>query len=347
MNANSAASLAENRGEAMLPLLGERRSKMILPPLRTRTGWRTWAASLVLILVSLALPLRAQVQVDITLERNLFILGEVIPVTVTVTNLTGNDLDLIDSGINKWFGFDVTSADGRPLPPRDGDYVNPPVQLGAGQKITRTVNITPLFPVDEFGSYRVRACIYLAQGNRFCKSPTLNFDVTEGLQVWQKTVGVPDGFPGAGGTRTVTLLIHHLPQSKQLYLRIEDTQGGLRKCMHKLGRILTSTIPDVQLDNKNRIHVLQNNAPKVFLYSSVGLEGEVLDRKSFNEMATRPSMHRTADGSIQIVGGELYDPTAKPAEQTLPSLSDRPVPLPGIESKPAPDDKRPENLLSR
>jgi len=312
-----------------------------------RTGLRTLAVIPLLLLVLLAHPLRAQVQVDISLGRNLFILGEVIPVTVTVTNLTGNDLDLIDSGINKWFGFEVETADGRPLPPRDGDYGNTPVQLGAGQKIARTVNITPLFPVDEFGGYRVRACIYLAQGNRFSKSPALNFDVTEGRQVWQKTVGVPDGFPGAGGTRTISLLVHHLPQSKQLYLRIEDTQGGVRKCMHKLGRILSPTIPDVQLDDKNRIHVLQNSAPKVFLYSNIGLEGEVLDRKAFNELTTRPTLRRSNDGAIQIVGGQVYDPTAKPPEQSLPTLSDRPVPLPGLQNKPAPEDKRPENLLSR
>ena len=312
-----------------------------------RRGRYIKAAASIVFFLLLALPSRAQVQVDIKLDRNLFILGEVIPVTVVVTNLTGNDLDLVDSGINKWFGFDVESADGRPLPPRDGDYVNPPVQLGSGQKITRTVNITPLFPVDEFGGYRVRACIYLAQGNRFCKSPALNFDVTEGLQIWQKTVGVPEGFPGAGGTRTITLLVHHLPQSKQLYLRIEDSQGGIRKCMHKLGRLVTSTVPDIQLDSKNRVHILQNNAPKVFLYSNVGLEGEVLARKSFNELTTRPSMHRSADGNIQIAGGEVYDPNAKPVEQTLPSLSDRPVALPGTQLKPLPDDKRPDNLLSR
>ena len=175
----------------------------------------------------------------------------------------------------------------------------------------------------------------------------LNFDVTDGVHLWQKTVGVPEGFPGAGGTRTATLLIHRLPQSKQLYLRIEDTQGGLRKCMHRLGRILTGATPDVQLDDKNRIHVLQNCAPKAYLYSAIGLEGEVLARRSYNEVTTRPTLRRSSDGNILVVGGELYDPNAKPPEQTLPTLSDRPVPLPGLQTKPNPEDNRPANLLSR
>lgn len=307
-------------------------------------GLRLLAAAVVSLL---APPLAAQVQVDISLDRNLFVLGEVIPVTVTVTNLTGSELDLADSGLNRWFGFEVETADGRPIPPRGGDYSNEPVQLGAGQKIARTVNLTPLFPVDEFGGYRVRASIFLSQGNRFSKSPPLNFDVTDGRQIWQKTVGVPEGFSGAGGTRTVTLLIHRLPQSSQLYLRIEDAHAGVRKCVHKLGRLLSFTTPDVQLDEKNRIHVLQNVAPKVFLYSQIGLEGEVLERKSFNELTTRPILQRTGEGGIRVAGGQEYDPKARPQEESMPSLSDRPVALPGTKKKEASDEKRPASLLSR
>ncbi len=312
-----------------------------------RGGHRFRIAAALLLALACMASLRAQVQVDISLDRTLFILGEVIPVTVTVTNLTGNDLNLEDSGINKWFGFEIETTDGRPIPPRGGDYSNPPVLLGAGQKITRTVNLTPLFPVDEFGGYRVRATIFLAQGNRFSKSPPMNFDVTEGRQIWQKTVGVPEGFPGAGGTRTATVLIHRLPQSTQLYLRIEDRQEGIRKCMHKLGRLLSFTTPEIQLDDRNQVHVLQNVAPKVFLYSSIGLNGEVLDRKSFSQESTRPTLQRAADGSVHVVGGTIYDPSAPPPEQTLPALSDRPVPLPGSGKKEPADEKRPANLLSR
>lgn len=290
---------------------------------------------------------RAQVQVDISLKRNLFIAYEPVLVTVTITNLSGNELTLADSGQNKWFGFALETLDGRPLPPMNGDYSNEPVELGPQQKISRTVNLAPLFPINEFGGYRVKANVYSQQSNRFFNSPSLNFDVTDGRVLWQKTVGVPDGSPGGGSTRTITLLSHRLPQSTQLYLRIEDKTAGIVYCTHQLGRFLTFGNPNILLDTQNRVHVLQNVAPKTFVYSKIGLNGEVLDRKSYNEFSTRPALRRGSDGSVLVVGGQAYDPNAPPPEQALPTMQDRPVPLPGTQAKPTPEDKRPENLLSR
>lgn len=289
----------------------------------------------------------AQVQVDISMKRTLYIAYEPILVTVTVTNLSGNELTLADSGNNKWFGLQLETLDGRPIAPVNGEYANQPIELGPQQKISRTVNLTPIFPVSEFGGYRLKANIFSQQNNRFFASPSLNFEVTDGKVIWQKSVGVPDGSPGGGTTRLISLLSHRLSQSTQLYIRIEDKQAGVIYCTHQLGKFLTFGNPNILLDTQNRIHILQNVAPKSFVYSKIGLNGEVMDRKSYNEFSTRPELRRGSDGSVVVVGGQAYDPTATPPEQSLPTLSDRPVPLPGPMAKPTPEDKRPENLLSR
>ena len=289
----------------------------------------------------------AQVQVDISMKRTLYIAYEPILVTVTITNLSGNELTLADSGQNKWFGLQLETLDGRPIPPVDGDYSNQPVELGPQQKISRTVNLTPLFPVSEFGGYRLKACVFSLPNNRFFISPTLSFEITDGHVLWQKAVGVPDGSPGAGTTRTITLLSHRLAQTTQLYIRIQDKQAGIVYCTHQLGRFLTFGNPNVLLDTQNRVHVLQNVAPKAYIYSKIGLNGEVMERKSYNEFSSRPELRRGSDGSVVVVGGQAYDPGAPPPEQSLPSMNDRPVPLPGSKAKPTPEDKRPENLLSR
>lgn len=298
-------------------------------------------------LLAAALQANAQVQVDISMKRTLYIVYEPILVTVAITNLSGNELTLADSGQNRWFGFSLETLDGRPIPPLNGEYSNPPVELGPQQKITRTVNITPIFPVSEFGGYRVKANVYSQQNNRFFTSPGLNFEVTEGRVLWQKSVGVPDGAPGAGTTRTISLLSHRLSQSTQLYIRIEDKQAGVVYCTHQLGRFLTFGNPNILLDSKNEVHILQNTAPKAYVYSKVGLNGEVLDRKSYNEFSSRPALRRGSDGSVLVVGGQIYDPKAPPPEDTLPAMSDRPVGLPGSQASPTPEDKRPEHLLSR
>ncbi len=298
-------------------------------------------------LLAAALSANAQVQVDISMKRNLYIVYEPILVTVTITNLTGNELTLVDSGINKWFGFQMETLDGRPIASVDGSYSNAPVELGPQQKISRTVNLTPLFPISEFGGYRVKAIVYSQQTNRFFNSPALSFEVTEGRVLWDKTVGVPDGAPGAGSTRSITLLSHRLPQSTQLYLRIEDKPAGVVYCTHQLGRFLTFGKPDILLDAQNKVHILQNVAPKAFVYSKIGLNGEVLERKSYNEFSSRPALRRGSDGSVVIAGGQAFDPHAVPEEQSLPSMHDRPVELPKPQKKDKPEDSRPKNLLSQ
>ena len=298
-----------------------------------------------------ALTAKAQVQVDISMKRNLYIAYEPILVTVTITNLSGNELTLADSGNHKWFGLQLETLDGRPIAPVNGEYANAPVELGPQQKITRTVNLTPLFPVSEFGGYRLKANIFAQSTNRFFTSPALNFEITDGHVLWQKAVGVPDGSPGAGSTRTITLLSHRLSQSTQLYIRIEDKQAGTVYCTHQLGRFLSFGNPNILLDTQNRIHILQNAAPKAFIYSKIGLNGEVMDRKSYNEFSSRPELRRGSDGSVLVVGGQAYDPTAALPEQSLPSMHDRPVPLPTPKSKSTPkpkqEDERPQHLLTR
>ncbi|MBE2202729.1 MAG: hypothetical protein IAE94_00085 [Chthoniobacterales bacterium] len=294
-----------------------------------------------------ALTARAQVQVDLSMKRSLFISYEPILATITITNLSGNPLLLADSGHNKWFGLQVETFDGRPIPPVGGDYVNPPVELGPQQKISRTVNLAPLFPVSEFGGYRLKATVFSQQNNRFYTSPSLNFEVTDGKVLWQKPVGVPEGSPGGGTTRLVSVLSHRLAQSTQLYIRIEDKQAGIVYCTHQLGRFMTFGAPNILLDIQNKIHILQNTSPKNFIYSKIGLNGEVLERKSFNEFSSRPELRRGSDGSVVVVGGQPYDPSAPKPEQSLPSLHDRPVPLPTPAVKSKPEDKRPEHLLTR
>ncbi|MFM8717458.1 MAG: hypothetical protein ACKOF3_11870, partial [Spartobacteria bacterium] len=160
----------------------------------------------------------AQLQVDIKLKRTLYISYEPILINVSLTNLTGNPLPLSDADGNHWFGFQIETLDGRPIAPRSLNYTNEPLVLEPGQKLNRTVNLTPLFPIGEFGGYRIRAAIYAATLKRFFNSPPLNIEITDGKPVFQKTVGVPEGMPGAGETRNLTVLTHRLPNSTQLYV---------------------------------------------------------------------------------------------------------------------------------
>lgn len=300
------------------------------------------------LLLALASAVHAQIQVETTLKRSLYLAYEPLIVNVSIENLSGNSLNLRDAEGIPWFGFQIETLDGRPIPPHSSSHSNPPLLLQPGEKLTRSVNLTPLYPINEFGGYRIRAAIHSQSLGRTFSSQPMSIEITEGRSIFEKTVGVPANQPGGGGIRKVNLLTHRLPNSTQLYLRITDPNAGVIKCTHRLGRIVSYGTPEILFDSANQIHILQNVAPKSYLHSHIGLNGEVLERKSYQQNIKRPALKQTSDGSVAVIGAQEIDPAAAEREQTTPSISDRPVPLPGSDTDSTPkDEKRPQNLLSR
>jgi len=278
---------------------------------------------LLFLLLTLA-GLRAQVTVDLSIKRTIFVAYEPLLATVRITNLSGQKLMLADVEAKKWFGFQIETLAGSPVPPIDPDYEIPPLELGEGESITRTVNLTQLYPLSDFGSYRVRATVYSAQLSSFFSSPPLTVEITDGRLVWQQAVGAPAAPGIVPGTRTISLLTHRLEDKTDLYLRIEDKSSGIVYCTHRLGDIIAYGKPDILLDSTNGIHVLQNNVPREFIYSKIGLDGAILERLSYNAPKNRPQLVRQPDGGVAVIGAIPFDPKATPTPGIMAKLSDRP-----------------------
>jgi hypothetical protein len=271
----------------------------------------------------------AQINVQLDFKRQLFVLYEPIVAVVSIDNLSGRPLVLENVDEQRWFGFTIETGDGRPVPPINPDYELAPVAIAPGEKLTRAVNLTPLFPMQEFGPYRVKATVYAEAFGRFFSSRPETVEITDGRPIWQEVVGVPGG-EGAPQLRTVTLLTHKLSRSTRLYARIEDKQRGKIYAMHQLGPYLSFGRPDVELDQRNEVHVLQNSAPKQFLYTHLGLAGEILGQQAYLEAGGRPQLVKDKQGQVQVVGGRPYTPgEEEAAAEAADKVGDRPVPLPG------------------
>lgn len=350
--------------------------------------------------------LRAQVTVDLSINRTIYVAYEPLLATVRITNLSGSKLLLADVQGKKWVGFQVETLDGRPVPPSDPNYEIAPIEIAPGDSITRTINLTQLYPIGDLGSYRIRASIYAAELSSYFSSPPLPVEITEGRLIWEQTVGMPgfrtvpllaeasgaitninseeglepslvivtkdedrctNSFPlgsqiictngalvSSGDclatiqkplTRTISLMTHRFNDRTDLYLRIQDKTAGIIYCTHRLGDCISFGKPEIQLDTENTIHVLQNNKPREFIYSKIGLDGKILKRLTYSAPKDRPQLARAADGSVSVLGGIPYDPKASPTPTVIPKLSDRPVsfnePIPSL----APD--KPDSKASK
>jgi hypothetical protein len=273
--------------------------------------------------------LYSQIQVEMRIPRRLYIAYEPIIVTVGITNLSGRDITLQDIDSQKWFGFQVNTADDRIVPPLDLNYKLSPLTIAAGETVKRQLNLTALYAVHEFGVYHIKASVYFGETRKYYNSTDNSFDVTEGKLVYHQTVGVPPGQEGAGTSREISLLTHRDEKYNILYIRVEDRENGLVYITAPLGRILLSYDPQVALDKKNQIHILHLYGPRAYVYTRIGLNGEWLGQANYNVVKSQPTFKKMPDGSVAILGGKLDVPANPAANATAaPKLSDRPPGLP-------------------
>jgi hypothetical protein len=266
-----------------------------------------------------------QIQVDLSFKRLQYIAHEPVLATVKIVNNSGRDIDLRDESGQHWFGFEINAGEGRLLAPFQQN-AEPSLHIEAGKTVTRRINLTPLFPVHDFGTYHVRANVYFPDLNKFFYSSTKVFQVGGGRTIWQKTIGVPGGMPGAGEMRTYSLLTNRFEDHTSLYVRVENKQAGVVYTTYSLGRIVSSEDPQAEVDRANQLHVLHCAAPRNWAYSHVGWNGELFAHSTFVETKTRPRLRHRSDGNIAVSGGALDVPIAETKRRPAPKLSDRPPP---------------------
>jgi hypothetical protein len=270
----------------------------------------------------------AQVQVDLKFKRLQYIAYEPVVAIVGITNLAGRDIDLHDADGQSWFGFEVTGSEGQPIVPAATEGAQAPLKIEAGQTVTQRIDLTPLYPVHDFGAYHVRAHIYFPDLGKFFYSTTRVFEVTDARPIWEQTVGIPDGVAAPGDVRTYSLLTNRFPDHTSLYVRVQEKDKGIVYATYSLGRMIVFEQPQTEIDRENRLHVLHCAAPRSWSYSRIGLNGELLAHSSFMETNSRPRLMHGANGEVAVRGGMIEAPTTATARSTTPKLSDRPPGLP-------------------
>jgi hypothetical protein len=157
--------------------------------------------------------------------------------------------------------------------------------------------------------------------------------VSEGQTLWQQTVGIPDGQKNAGQYRSYTLLSFRQPKNLMLYVRIVDENAGVVYGTYPLGALVNGYDPEAQVDSLSQLHILEMGAPKEYLYTRIGPNGEMLGQQDYTDLKTRPHLKRSAEGDVAIAGGiEVLPKTPQAADADAgPKLSDRPAGMPAAQ----------------
>lgn len=246
----------------------------------------------------------AQVTVEVTLDQEEFLPGEVLPVVARITNRSGETLRL--GGEADWLMF-VVEAEGGRLVHRTGDVpVVEPFTLESSMRAIKRVDIAPYFSLLKPGRYSIVAQVRLKDWNRQISSQRKSFNIIEGANLWEQEVGVPRP---AGATNEVPEVrkyalqqANYLRSHLMLYLRLTDGVGKLNKVL-RIGPMLSFGQPQPQVDKVSNLHVLYQNGPHSFSYTVIDPNGNIIGRQSY-EYTSRPRLQADPDGNFAVVGGQ-------------------------------------------
>lgn len=273
----------------------------------------------------------AQIQVDLKLDRPLYVLHEPVTGTLTIINRAGRDLVFGESGGLSWLDFTVTDGKGNLITPFQGMPKETSIVLQSGQTYEHKVHINKYYPMGQVGIYRVKASVNFPQIRRVFQSPQQSVQITEGQPLWSQIVGVPQGHPRAGTYREYSLMTYyHGARNKALYFRMKDSDSGLIYKTYPLGDYMTLRPPAHAIDRENQLHVLHMSAPQKYTYTVIDIDGNPLFQREYVERNTnRPELVSTDFGDVSVQGGLTMEEASKSYEETqFRLLSERPPGIP-------------------
>jgi len=266
----------------------------------------------------------AQVSVDLKFTKSSFLHGEPIPITVSLTNLTGRDLTFQGTRDSAWIDFIVNSTRGVPLTafgkPAFGAVVIP-----AGKTMAKTVDLTKLYSFRELGNFSVYSIVRLTgQGNQGYQSRRHLFTVSSAKPYWSQVVGVP-GKPGK--THEFRLIQFTGGAKNQLYAQVADAKTGAVLRTHHLGEVLMFRKPTTTVDGDLTMHVLYLITPTFWGHARISPDGTFLGRDLYKPSDLGdPKLAKNSAGKVITVGGIPYDPVAEAeARAKERKASDRPA----------------------
>jgi hypothetical protein len=282
----------------------------------------------------------AQVKVEVVLDQDQYLMGESLPTAVRIINRSGQTLHL--GSEEGWLTFSIEPQGGSPVTqlgevPVLGEFV-----LNSSQRATKRVDLAPYFSLNLPGHYYVVATLHIKAWGYDASSPPKGFDIIEGAKLWEQSFGVPNSDGDSNAVPEIRKYIlqeaNYLRNQLELYLRVTDSSGGKAFKVFPIGRMLSFSRPEAQVDKLSNLHVLYQNGAHSFSYTVFDPSGNLLVRQIHDYVNTRPRLQPDAEGNFSVFGG-----VRRLTSQDLPALKSTAPPESAPPPSKSPDDVPPPN----
>ena len=290
-----------------------------------------------LILLGLIASAPAQVTIEVRQEQDQYLQGESMEVIVRITNLSGQTLHLGEDP--DWLTFAVASPEGLVVNKTD----NPPVQgefdLESSKVAIKRVDIAPYFVFSHAGRFGVVATVRIKDWGTEIASRPRYFDIIDGVKIWEQLVGIPKSGGDTNSQPEVRRYslqqANYLRGQVRLYLRVSDGYGKVVK-VFPIGPMVSFGRPESpQVDHLSHLHVLYQNGPVSFSYTEFDPNGELVARRTYDYVNTRPHLSVDIEGNIVVTGGQRRE-TAHDVPPPKETATDKPAAAPSAPQTNAP-----------
>jgi hypothetical protein len=272
---------------------------------------------------------RAQLRVKLSAEQDIFLLYEAIPVTLEIQNFSGRTVELAGEGGKTWLNFVVTDEHSNIIPPTKESMPNETLLIPAGETVSRSVDLLPLYELRQRGFFKAQA--YVTSGSVSAMSQPFVFSLMRGRELASVTKGLPPQEGEPEQYRTYSLVMRTLPEGDLLYAMVRDDANDRVFELTQLGKSLSTMKPEFQVDRDANFHALFQSGPRAFGYARISSNGRLLERKVFSDYISTPALS-AKDGVVTVTGGEQVFPKVEHI-MTEDELNPPPPPPP-VKKKP-------------
>jgi len=286
----------------------------------------------------------AQITVEVVLDQSQFLPSESLPVAVRITNRTGQQMHL--GADANWLTFSVAAVDNFVVAKLGDVPVRGEFDLGTAQMATKRVDVAPYFNLSRQGSYRIVATLHVKDWNVEIPSLPQSFDVIDGAKLWSQSFGIPAPAGvtnGAPQVRKYTLeQANYLRSQLRMYVQVSDESERNIFKVRAIGPMVSFSQPEAQLDRLNNLHVIYQSGARVYTYSLVNPDGDIVRQENYDYLNTRPRLQTDDNGNIAVLGGlrrvkPIDMPTVQaPGAMPAPALAPAPASAAPAAAKPKP-----------
>ena len=252
--------------------------------------------------------LHARVAINLSFNRDVYMLFEHIYACVTLRNDSGRPLLFGgDPALQGFLLFDVRDSRNRPVyARRDSEISMTGLMLAPGEVRRMIFRLDKHYNLSRTGRYRIHAYVSHNLLKSEFRSKDVEIDISKGNTVWSRSVGVPDLEEKKKKTdrEERTYSLRTLTEKKTIgyYLVGEGEQNIYGVC--RVGHVVGYEKFQAEVDMLSRLHLLLPVTSRIFHYLAFNYEGETLESSYWRVSETVPALIRSdKNGYVKRMGG--------------------------------------------